>query len=86
MIGAGNNKQVRLWQALPKPRILISDPIQKFKTLAEKVLEDPELATNPKYATNDARVANRSELVQIISDAFMKHDRDHWLKRFKGLG
>ncbi|KAH6912773.1 CAIB/BAIF family enzyme [Coprinopsis sp. MPI-PUGE-AT-0042] len=59
---------------------------KQFKILAEKVLKDPELATNPKYSTNDARVANRSELVQIISDAFMKHDRDHWLKQFKGLG
>lgn len=59
---------------------------KQFNILAEKVLSDPSLATNPKFATNDARVKNRTELVRIITGALMKHDRDHWLQRFKGLG
>lgn len=58
----------------------------QFNTLAEKVLEDPSLATNPKFSTNGARVKNRTELVGIITGALMKHDRDHWLQRFTGLG
>ncbi|KAF4617942.1 hypothetical protein D9613_006027 [Agrocybe pediades] len=60
--------------------------LPKFKTLAEKVLEDPSLATNPKFAMNDARVENRAELLQIITDALMKHDKQYWLERFTGLG
>ncbi|KAF9561352.1 Hpt, histidine phosphotransferase protein [Agrocybe pediades] len=59
---------------------------RQFKTLAEKVFEDPSLATNPKFATNDARVENRAELLQIITDALMKHDKQYWLERFTGLG
>jgi len=58
----------------------------QFNILAEKVLENPSLAANPKFATNDARVKNRTELVRIITGALMKHDRDHWLQRFTGLG
>jgi len=60
-------------------------PLQ-FNILAEKVLEDPSLATDPKFATNDARVKNRMELVRIITNVLMKHDRSHWLQRFTGLG
>ncbi|GLB38503.1 putative coA-transferase family III [Lyophyllum shimeji] len=59
---------------------------KQFKLLAEKVLEDPALATDPRFATNDARVANREELVRIISDVLLKQDREHWLERFSGLG
>ncbi|KAF8967071.1 CAIB/BAIF family enzyme [Flammula alnicola] len=59
---------------------------KQFKLLAEKVLEDPSLADDPKFATNDARVKNRTELVHIISDVLLKHDREHWLERFTGLG
>ncbi|KAF8909001.1 CAIB/BAIF family enzyme [Gymnopilus junonius] len=59
---------------------------KQFKLLAEKILEDPSLVTNPKFATNDARVKNRSELLDIISGVLIKNDKDHWLKRFTGLG
>lgn len=84
MVGAGNNKQVR---TSPIPRCLAIRLIfPKFHILAEKVLEKPALAANPKFATNNARVANRVELIHIITDVLRQHDRDHWLKRFTGLG
>jgi len=59
---------------------------KQFKLLVEKVLEDPALATDPKFATNDARVENRAELIHIITDVLMEHDREYWLERFTGLG
>jgi succinate--hydroxymethylglutarate CoA-transferase len=59
---------------------------KQFKILAEKVLGDVSLASNPKFRTNDARVENRAELVGIITDVLMKHDREHWLECFTGLG
>jgi succinate--hydroxymethylglutarate CoA-transferase len=58
----------------------------QFKVFAEKVLEKPELANDPKFSTNDARVANRTELVEIINEALMQHEREHWLERLTGLG
>ncbi|KAF9485865.1 CAIB/BAIF family enzyme [Pholiota conissans] len=59
---------------------------KQFKLLAENVLEDPQLVIDPKFATNDARVQNRTELIRIITDVLMQHDREHWLERFTGLG
>ncbi|KAF8195493.1 CAIB/BAIF family enzyme, partial [Pholiota molesta] len=59
---------------------------KQFRLLAEKVLEDPQLVINPKFATNDARVKNRTELIRIITDVLMQRDREHWLERFTGLG
>lgn len=59
---------------------------KQFNILAEKVLEMPALSADPKFATNNARVANRTELIQIITDVLTQHDRDYWLKRFTGLG
>ena len=58
----------------------------QFKTLAEKILNNPDLATDPKFSTNAARVENREELVKIISDALLQRDRDHWMEQFAGLG
>ena len=60
--------------------------LYQFKIFAEKVLEKPELVNDPKFSTNDARVANRTELVEIINEALMKHDREYWLERLTGLG
>ncbi|KAJ3532791.1 hypothetical protein NMY22_g7600 [Coprinellus aureogranulatus] len=59
---------------------------KQFKILAEKVLERPDLATDPRFSTNDARVAHRTELVQIINDILMQGERDFWLGRLTGLG
>ncbi|TFK40685.1 CAIB/BAIF family enzyme [Crucibulum laeve] len=59
---------------------------KQFKILAEKVLEKPGIASDPKFSTNDARVKHRTELVGIITDELMQRDRDHWLERFTGLG
>ncbi|HVA88904.1 MAG TPA: CoA transferase, partial [Chloroflexota bacterium] len=42
------------------------------------LLGAPELAADPRYATNQARVANRSELVPILQDYFTRHTAGHW--------
>lgn len=54
--------------------------------LAEKILKKPELVADPKFANNSARVANRAEMVDIITNVLMKHTREHWLEAFKGAG
>ncbi|KAG5338326.1 hypothetical protein C0989_007447, partial [Termitomyces sp. Mn162] len=59
---------------------------KQFKLLAEKILDNPALVTDPRFATNEARVANRAELINIITDALQKQDRAHWIERFTGLG
>jgi len=66
MIGAGNDKQFRLF--------------------SEKILQQPALADDPKFSSNGARVKNRAELVQIITDVLEQYSRDHWIEQFTGLG
>ncbi|KZV68827.1 CAIB/BAIF family enzyme [Peniophora sp. CONT] len=59
---------------------------KQFGSLARNILKLPELATDPRFSSNAARVAHRAELVQLITDALMEHDRTHWLDAFKGQG
>ncbi|KAF8330580.1 CAIB/BAIF family enzyme [Cantharellus anzutake] len=59
---------------------------RQFTKLAENVLNLHELTTDPRFASNSSRVAHREELVKIITDAFMKHNTDHWLRAFQGQG
>ena len=66
--------------------VVIVTLFAKFTILAEKVLEKPALTADPNFATNDARVANRVELVSIITDVLMQRDRSYWLERLTGMG
>ena len=47
---------------------------QQFKKLCE-TLGRAELATDQRFLTNACRVANRDELVALLSDAFGTKDR-----------
>lgn len=44
-----------------------------------EVLGDPELATDPRYATNAARVANRDRLVPYLEQRLATRPSAHWL-------
>ncbi|KAH9841341.1 CAIB BAIF family enzyme [Rhodofomes roseus] len=59
---------------------------RQFSILAAKILEQPELASDPRFSTNDARVAHRADIVKIITDKLTQKSRDYWLKKFRGLG
>ena len=44
------------------------------------------LATDPRFATNAARVENREALVALISEATAKQPRRHWLESLEAQG
>ncbi|QOW19480.1 CoA transferase [Lysobacter ciconiae] len=44
-----------------------------------EVLGDPELVTDPRYATNAARVANRDRLVPYLEQRLAAQPSAHWL-------
>ena len=46
----------------------------------------PDLAHDPKFVTNSARVTNREELIQIMTDVLMTGTKDEWLEKFKDKG
>lgn len=39
----------------------------------------PELATDPRFATNPLRVANREALIPILAEVFRTRPRQHWI-------
>ena len=86
MIGTGNDKQVERYLSFVTTVLSINESAPQFNLLATKILKRPELATDPKFNTNASRVANRAELVQLITDTLMQRERDYWLKEFTGIG
>ncbi|KZV92574.1 CAIB/BAIF family enzyme [Exidia glandulosa HHB12029] len=59
---------------------------KQFATFSDRILEDSSVATDPRFATNAARVANRDILVPLVEEKMKQHGREHWLEKFKGLG
>lgn len=54
-----------------------------FRNLCEQVIERPELATDERFATNIARVANRDLLVPLLEDVFRTKPAAEWLGKMR---
>jgi crotonobetainyl-CoA:carnitine CoA-transferase CaiB-like acyl-CoA transferase len=50
------------------------------------VLGQPELATDPRFATNAQRVANRAELVPALEGLLAAHDGAYWAEAMESAG
>ena len=50
------------------------------------VLGQPELKEDPRFADNNARVANRGVLRQILDQAFSSRDAEEWLAELRHAG
>ncbi|MCE9684297.1 CaiB/BaiF CoA transferase family protein [Halomonas alkalisoli] len=57
----------------------------QFARLAE-LFGHPEWAEDPVYATNEARVGNRDQLVPLIQAIFRTRTRDDWLAELEARG
>lgn len=53
---------------------------------AAEVLDVPDLADDPRFATNAARVQHRAELLPTIQRRLRTAGRDAWLERFRQVG
>src|SRR5262249_4027234 len=51
-----------------------------------RVVERPELAADPRFATNPDRVANRDELVAVLSELLSREPAETWLPRLQEAG
>lgn len=58
---------------------------RQFRKLAA-VLGHPELADDPRFATNPARVENRVALYEVMEATFMSKPRDVWLTALHAAG
>ncbi|TPX59025.1 hypothetical protein SpCBS45565_g07855 [Spizellomyces sp. 'palustris'] len=57
----------------------------QFRKLCTKI-ERLDLVEDEKFKTNSARVENRKELIDLLSNIFRQHPTSHWLREFKSLG
>ena len=46
----------------------------------------PEYGTDPKYATNRARILNRSELIPSLEKIMATGERDAWIAKLEAVG
>jgi crotonobetainyl-CoA:carnitine CoA-transferase CaiB-like acyl-CoA transferase len=54
--------------------------------LLVRALDRPELASDPLFATNSARVANRQDLIAILEKIFAAGSTAEWLRRLDAVG
>ncbi|MEV6173627.1 CaiB/BaiF CoA-transferase family protein [Streptomyces sp. NPDC051954] len=68
-------------------RVLLSvQNDREWRRLAEQVLNRPELRTDPAYATNAARVANRARTDAAVAKALVALDPDTAVARLEAAG
>ena len=75
----------QLFESADRPFILAAGNDKLFLHTCE-VIGRPDLAGDPRFATNDARVRNRSELIPLLQDAFRARPADRWLQDLEAVG
>ena len=59
---------------------------EHWRALCVDVLERPDLAAEPRYATNEGRVASRAELERSLEEAFLARPAAEWIDRLEAAG
>jgi crotonobetainyl-CoA:carnitine CoA-transferase CaiB-like acyl-CoA transferase len=49
-------------------------------------IEHPELKTDPRFLTNQERMKNRSDLLEILNGIFSERKAEEWLELFRKVG
>jgi formyl-CoA transferase len=75
----------QVFQGQDRPFALAVGNDRQFGTLCA-CLERPGWAADPRFATNPARVTNRTELVRLLNEAFSERGAAEWVDRFRAAG
>ena len=73
------------FEAADKPLIVAVGNDRQFAKLAE-LCGHPEWASDERFQTNGARVANRSEMVRLIAECIRQKDADQWFEKLDAAG
>jgi crotonobetainyl-CoA:carnitine CoA-transferase CaiB-like acyl-CoA transferase len=71
--------------AADKPLIIAVGNDRQFARLA-KICGHPEWAGDDRFATNAARVANREEIVRLVSECIRQKPADEWFDELEAAG
>jgi crotonobetainyl-CoA:carnitine CoA-transferase CaiB-like acyl-CoA transferase len=58
----------------------------QFRRFCIKVLDQPEMAADPRFVTNDARGRNREAMDVQIAAVLLTRDRAEWIAKFHAAG
>ncbi len=87
---SGNTNQVAqpaaLFEASDGPFVMAVINDRHFRRLCAEIIERPELADDPRYKTNAARVKNGAELRRMLADIFRVGARDEWVGKLREAG
>ena len=73
------------FQAADRPFILAAGNDRLFARTCE-IIGRPELADDPRFATNEARVRERATLVPLLQQLFAAETAEHWLSALEDAG
>ena len=73
------------FDASDQPIIIAVGNDRQFARLAE-ICGHPEWGTDPRFATNEARVANRSAIVALVSEEIRRRSAAAWLMQLEPAG
>ena len=74
-----------VYQTSDRPIVVAVGNDGQFAKLCQE-LGIPAIASDPKFATNPDRVANRVELNDLLVKQFAQHGADHWWKLLSDAG
>jgi len=73
------------FDASDRPLVIAIGNDRQFAKLAQ-LAGHPEWASDARFATNAARVANRAEIVRLVSEAIATQPADYWFARLEEAG
>ena len=73
------------FEAADQPIIIAVGNSRQFSRLAE-LCGHPEWAADERFATNSARVANRSDIIRLIAECIRKRPAAEWLEKLEDAG
>jgi len=50
------------------------------------VVDRPQIISDPRFSSNQERVANREQLAEILNEAFSVQDASHWVEKLHTVG
>jgi CoA:oxalate CoA-transferase len=68
------------YQTADRPIVVAAVGVEKFFANLAEAIGRPDLAADPRFRDNRARVANRAALDAVLAEAFRARPRDAWIE------
>lgn len=74
------------FQASDGPLYITCSNDRTYERLVRQAMQRPDLADDPDFATNAARVRNRARLLTVLAEIFATDTREAWARRLRAAG